>query len=228
MSSNLITLTNPASPAAEAYRRLRLNLMAISRERPLRTLLVVAAGADEEKAIPVANLAVAFARVGQRVILADCDLRHPTQHTLFGLDNTVGVTTVLQEDRFAQSGQSQEALPLPLQPTEVRNLRLLTSGPAVDIPSDLIATPSMAALLARLRDEADIVLVDAPPVTLATDAAMLATRVDGVLLTLSAGRTRQQVAQQAKELLERVGARILGVALTNVTMDARLSKYLSP
>jgi len=226
MSSNLITLTNPTSPAAEAYRRLRLNLMAIGREAPLRTLLVVAAGADEDKAVPVANLAVTFARVGQQVILADCDLRHPAQHTLFGLANTAGVTTVLQEDPSAQSGQPREALPL--QPTKVRNLRLLSSGPAVEIPSDLIATPAMVTLISRLRDEADIVLFDAPPVTLATDAAMLATRVDGVLLTVSAGRTKQQVARQAKDLLERVGARLVGVVLVNVPMDARLSKYLSP
>ena len=98
MKPNLITLTDPSSQAAEAYRRLRANLMSAGRESALRTLLVAATDAAggaiaTDKATVVANLAVAYAKVGTRVILADCDLRHPAQHTLFGLANTAGVTT---------------------------------------------------------------------------------------------------------------------------------------
>ena len=101
MTPNLITLTTPSSPAAEAYRRLRVNLMSAGRETPLRTLLVAAAGTDADKASAVANLAVTFARVGKRVILADCDLRHPAQHTLFELGNVAGVTTALRDPAAA-------------------------------------------------------------------------------------------------------------------------------
>jgi len=217
MTINLVTLTDPTSPAAEAYRRLRVNLMAPDRDAPLRALLVVAAGPDADKASTVANLAVTFARVGKQVILADCDLRHPAQHTLFGLDNSTGVTTAV----------SNADAHLPLQTTELPNLRVLTSGPSVEVPSDLLASPAMAGLVARLRDEADVVLFDAPPVVLATDAAELATQVDGVLLTVSAGHTKRADAQQAKNLLTKVGARLVGAALVNAPVDAELRKYLA-
>ena len=94
------------------------------------------------------------------------------------------------------------------------------------MPSDLLASPAMADLLARLRDEADVVLFDAPPVTLATDAIELATQVDGVLLTVAAGQTKRDDAQRAKEVLEKVGARVVGVALVNVAPNVTLRKYL--
>ncbi len=222
MKPNLITLTDPSSQAAEAYRRLRANLMSAGRESALRTMLVAATGATggavtADKAAVVANLAVAYAKVGTRVVLADCDLRHPAQHTLFGLANTAGVTTAaMQVDDEA----------LPLQDTEIPGLRVLTSGPAVAVPSDLLASHAMSKLLSRLLDEADVVLLDAPPVTVATDAAELATQVDGVLLIVAAGQTKRDDAQHAKEMLAQVGARVVGVALVNVAPDADTGKYL--
>jgi capsular exopolysaccharide synthesis family protein len=218
MSVNLVVVSDPASPAAEAYRRLRVNLMSAGQETPLQVLLVAAAGPDPDKSDTVANLAVAFAKVGKQVILADCDLRHPALHTLLGLANDAGVTTVLDGDAAAE---------LPLQQTEIPNLRVLTSGPAVQVPSDSVASPAMARLIARLRQEADVVLVDAPPVVLATDAVELATQVDGVLLTVSAGRTKRDDAQQAVHLLKRVGARLVGTALVNLPVDADQRRYLA-
>lgn len=217
MAPNLITLTDPTSPTAEAYRRLRVNLMSAGGEAPLRTLLVAAAGPDSDKSLMVANLAVTFAKVGKRVILVDCDLRHPAQHTLFGVSNAAGVTTAAQDEKAE----------LPLQATTVPGLRLLTSGPAVAVPADLLASPGMGSLLGRLSEEADLVLLDAPPVTLATDAAELATQVSGVLLTVAAGHTRRGDAQHARELLAQVGARVVGVALVNVAADVEQRKYLA-
>jgi capsular exopolysaccharide synthesis family protein len=215
--TDLISLNQPSSAAAEAFRRLRTNLLAAGSGAPLHTLLVVPATPDGDKAHMTANLAVAFARIGKRVILADCDLRHPAQHTLFGLENGAGVSSALQ----AQGGR------LPLQATELSCLQVLTSGPAVDTPADLMASDAMSGLIAQLRDECDIVIFDAPPVEVATDAADLARQVDGVLLTVSAGHTKREDAQHAKELLAKVGARLLGVALVNVPLDAQLRKYLA-
>jgi non-specific protein-tyrosine kinase len=208
MTPDLITLTDPTSPAAEAYRRLRVNLTSAGKKAPLQAVLMVAAGPDADKAQAVANLAISFARVGVRVILADCDLRQPAQHLLFGLNNAAGVTTALREPGAA----------LPLQATVVDNLHVLTSGPAAAVPADEIASPAMAGLLARLREDADIVLLDAPAVTLATDAVELATRVDGVLLTVNAGHTRRGDAQRAKEQLAQVGANLLGAVLVNAAL----------
>lgn len=206
MAPNLIILTDPTSPTAEAYRRLRVNLISAGRDAPLQTVLVVAAGPDEDKAEIVANLAVAFAKIGKRVAVADCDLRHPGQHTLFGLSNSNGVSDALSKPDKA----------LPLQATAVTGLRLLASGAAAATSSDELASPGMAELISRLRREADIVLFDAPPVTVATDAVELATQVDGVLLTLRAGHTQREQAQRAREQLEKVGARVLGAALVDV------------
>ena len=237
MKPNLITLTDPSSQAAEAYRRLRANLMSAGRESALRTLLVAATDAAggaiaTDKATVVANLAVAYAKVGTRVILADCDLRHPAQHTLFGLANTTGVTTAAMQASLQASLSivAHAALPLqalPLQGTDIPGLRVLTSGPAVAVPSDLLASHAMSELLSRLLDEADVVLLDAPPVTVATDAAELATQVDGVLLIVAAGQTKRDDAQHAKEVLAQVGARVVGVALVNVAPDADSRKYLA-
>jgi non-specific protein-tyrosine kinase len=218
MTVNLVVVTDPASPAAEAYRRLRVNLMSAAQEAPLQVLLVAAAGPDPDKSAIVANLAVTFARVGRQVILADCDLRHPALHSLLGLANDAGITSVLDGDETAE---------LPLQPTEIPNLRVLTSGPAVLVPSDTVASPAMARLIARLRQEADVVLFDSPPVVLATEAVELATQVDGVLLTVSAGRTKRDDAQRAVHLLKRVGARLVGSALANLPVDAEQRKYLA-
>ena len=214
MTLNLVTLNEPASPAAEAYRRLRVNLSA-ERELPLHTLLVVAADSDGDKDSVAANLAVTYARVGKQVILADCDLRRPRQHTVFGAANNEGVTTALTD----------ESAPLPLQATAVPGLRLLTSGPGVEVPSDLLASPAMGRLMARLCEEADVVLLDAPPVAVATDATELASQVDGVLLTVTAGQTKRDAAQRARQLLEQVGARIVGAVLVHVPLDAALRKY---
>ena len=120
MTLNLATLTEPNSPVAEAYRRLRVNLVSAGKEQPLRTVLVAAASASKDKPQVVANLGVAFAKVGQRVILVDCDLRHPGQHTLFGVSGAAGVTTAVKDEKA----------PLPLQVTEVPGSAASACGPA--------------------------------------------------------------------------------------------------
>ena len=210
MTANLVCITDPSSSAAEAYRRLRVNLTSPTQGAPLEALLVVAAGPEPDKASVVANLAVTFARVGKQVILVDGDLRQPAQHTIFGLPNEQGITTVL----------SAPSVELPLQETGIEGLRLLSSGPPVELPSELLASPAMAELVARLRQDADIVLFDAPPVVSATDAAELAGAMDGVLLVVAAGRTKRDQAEQALQLLGRVGARVVGATLINAPAGA--------
>jgi len=215
MTVHLITLTDPRSPVSEAYRRLRTNLEFASLDKPLRTLLVTSASPDEGKSTTLANLAVSIAQAGRRVILVDSDLRRPRLHEIFGLDNREGLTTAI----------GQEGGDIPLQESGVNGLRILPSGPPPDIPADLIASPAMEALIATLREQADIVLFDAPPVVMVTDAAVLASKVDGVLLVINAGRTRREYAQRAKALLERVHARLVGAVLINVPHEAALDHY---
>ena len=212
MTTGLITITDPRSPVAEAYRRLRTNLEFASLDNSLRTLLVTSAGPDEGKSTTLSNLAVSIAQAGRRVILVDGDLRHPRLHELFGLDNRQGLTTVV----------GQASGDIPLQESGVNGLRVLAAGPLPDIPADLIASPAVETLIATLREQADIVLFDAPPVVTVTDAAVLASKVDGVLLVINAGRTRREYAQRAKALLAQVHARVVGAVLTNAPHESAL------
>jgi capsular exopolysaccharide synthesis family protein len=205
MTANLITVSEPRSAVAEAYRRLRTNLEFASLDHPIQTVLVVSADEAESGATTVANLAVSIAQSGRSVILVDSDLRHPTLHDVFGLDNGLGLVAALENP----------GADLPLLDSGVAGLLVLPSGPVPEIPVDVVASPSMIALISALKSKADIVLFSAPPVVEVTDAAVLASRVDGVLLIVNAGKTRRATAQRAKALLDKVNARILGAVLGN-------------
>ncbi len=217
MTLDLITVTDPRSPVAEAYRSLRTNLEFASLDHPLRTLLLTSPGPDEGKSTTLANLAVTTAQAGRRVIIADCDLRRPRQHEIFKVSNSVGLTTMIRDERaLAQP---------PLQETEVSGLRVLPSGPPPPNPAELLASQRMSQIIQRLVELADLVLFDAPPIVAVTDAAVLASKVDGVLLIINAGSTKRQFAQRAKELLDRVNARLIGAVLNNVALDSALHTY---
>jgi capsular exopolysaccharide synthesis family protein len=211
----LVAARAPRSLAAEAYRTLRTNIQFSSLDRDVRTLLVTSPGPDEGKSTVLANLAITMAESGRRVIVADCDLSRPRLHDLFGLQQDPGITTMVLEE---------DAEP-PLQATMIPNLRLLASGPLPPNPSELLASERMARIIARLAESADLILCDSPPLTAVSDAAVLAARVDGVLLVLDAGRTRREPARQAKEQLERVGARLLGTVLNNVKPERKAYEY---
>ena len=206
----LITLTDPRSPISEAYRTLRTNLSFTSLDRPLRTLVVTSAAPNEGKSETVANLAVTMAQGGRNTILVDCDLRRPSLHTLFDLASEPGLTNlVLEED-----GRPE------LQQTEVDGLQLLTSGPLPPNPADMLGSQRLDQIIVDLRKTADIVLFDAPPVIAVTDATVLGSKVDGVLLVISAGKTRRDHAERAKALLEKANVRIIGATLTNSPRDS--------
>ncbi|PDV99114.1 CpsD/CapB family tyrosine-protein kinase [Candidatus Chloroploca asiatica] len=208
--TTLITLRDPGSPAAEAFRTLRTNLLFSSLDRPLHTLLVTSTAPDEGKSTTLANLAVTMAQAEQRVLMVDCDLRRPSLHTIFGVPNERGLTSAVL---------AQDDGPLPIQPTSVPGLHVLTSGPLPPRPADLLGSRRMGALIERMRSEAEIVLFDTPPVVAVTDAATLAPRVDGVLLVLHAGQTRRDRAREARRLLEQVKANIVGVVLNGAKVE---------
>jgi non-specific protein-tyrosine kinase len=214
---SLITLTDPRSPAAEAFRTLRTNLIFSSLDHPLTTLLVTSAAPEEGKSTTLANLAVTMAQGGRKTLLVDCDLRRPRQHEIFGVPDQPGLTTMILDPVGSDDP--------PLAATGVEDLWLLPAGPLPPVPADLLSSRRMESLIANLKSRADIVLFDAPPILAVTDAALLASKLDGVLLVVSAGQTRREHAQRAKELLEKIHVHILGTVLTNARVDRSVSAY---
>jgi capsular exopolysaccharide synthesis family protein len=215
--SELITISEPRSPISEAYRTLRTNLDFASLDQALKTLVVTSAGVGEGKSTTLANLAVVSAQAGRTVILVGADLRRPMIHQIFGASNEVGLTTMMMEDAALASP--------PLQETAVEGLFVLPSGPLPPNPAELMGSRRMEDVIAALSERGDQVFFDTPPVVAVTDAAVLATKVDGVLLVVSAGQTRREYARTAVQRLEQINARLVGTVLTNVQMGAGFQGY---
>ena len=215
--NELITITESRSPISEAYRTLRTNLDFAGLDRALKTLVVTSAGVSEGKSTTLANLAIVSAQAGRRVILVDADLRRPSLHKVFGLANDTGLTTMMMDDASLASP--------PLMKTDVEGLSVLTSGPLPPNPAEVMGSRRMEQIIAALAERADQVLFDTPPVVAVTDAAVLATKVDGVVLVVSAGHTRRDHARTAVQRLQQINARLVGAVLTNVQVDTGLKGY---
>lgn len=215
--NELITISEPRSPISEAYRALRTNLDFAALDQALKTMVVTSAGVGEGKSTTLANLAVVSAQAGRRVVLVDADLRRPTLHQIYGLGNEAGLTTAMMDEAALASP--------PLQETGVEGLSVLTSGPLPPNPAELMGSRRMEEVVAALAERSDQIFFDTPPVVAVTDAAVLSTKVDGVLLVISAGRTRREYARSAVQRLEQVNARLVGTVLTNVQMGAGFAGY---
>jgi non-specific protein-tyrosine kinase len=215
--SSLVTLQDPRSAVAEAYRALRMNLAYTSLDRALGSIVVSSPAVGGMDPSVAANLAVVMAQADQRVILVDADLRRPGLHDLFDVPQEPGVTTVML---------SHEAeIDIPLVETGVPGLSLLPSGSLPPNPADILGSNKMGMLLTRLKDQADVVVLQAPPVTVAVDASVLAAQTDGLLLVVRAGHTRRDRIEQAKELLQRFRARLLGAVMTDAPDRGLLTGY---
>ncbi len=215
--NELITIAAPRSPISEAYRTLRTNLEFASLDQELKTLVVTSAGVGEGKSTTLANLAIVSAQAGRRVLLVDADLRRPRLHDIFGLSNTTGLTTAMMDETALASP--------PLQETGIEGLSVLTCGQLPPNPAELLSSRRMEEVIAALAERADQLIFDTPPVVAVTDAAVLATKVDGVLLVISAGRTRRESARAAVQRLKQINARLVGTVLTNVQMDSGFRGY---
>ncbi|KFL14867.1 capsular biosynthesis protein [Geobacillus stearothermophilus] len=204
LERSLITAEDPKSPIAEQYRTIRTNIQFSFIDRPLRSLIVTSTGPGEGKSTTVANLAVAFAQQGKKTLLIDADLRKPTVHYTFRLNNYMGLTNVLTG--------SAPLLPT-CQVTEIDHLSILTSGPIPPNPAELLSSNAMAQCLEQLYETFDLVIFDTPPVLAVTDAQVLANQCDGTVLVIESGGTEIEAAVKAKELLEAANAKLLGVVL---------------
>ena len=207
---------NPRSPAAEAFRTLRTSLHYTADRDKTKVLMVTSVNPGDGKTLVATNLAASLAQAGEKVLLIDADIRKPRCHRAFSLANRVGLTNVLVE-----SMDVDEAV----QPTNLKSLYVLTSGPIPPNPAELLVSSAMEALLDIVRDQYDHVLVDSPPAGALADAAILASKVDGILMVLVAGETRIDQAKEVKEALEQAKGRVLGAILNKVRFSTRDYRY---
>ena len=211
MSLNIITHTNRKSPVSEAYRTLRTNIQFSSIDKKVKTIVVTSADMSEGKTTTVANLAETFAQAGNRVIVIDADLRRPRVHKLFDLENKQGLTNVLV-------GQVELKQIISIAGSDVH---VMTSGPIPPNPSELLGSEKMKELVRVLSEHYDMVLFDAPPVNVVTDAVVLSTFVDGVVLAVASGRTDIEGGKRAMKSLQAVNANLLGAVMTMIPVSKK-------
>jgi capsular exopolysaccharide synthesis family protein len=234
----IATVSEPTSPPADAFRLLAASLSmqpspngetkrapAISPKDRTRSILVTSAADREGKTSVVANLSAAFSQIGKRVLVLSCDFRHPEVHEFLGVRNGVGLADLLRK-----RVDGQPLLPKSLRPTLVPGVQLVPSGSTPPNPSTLLTTRTMRRVLDEARGQADVVLLDTPAILRASDAAHLAGQVDGLLVVARAGMTTVDQARRMRELLKRLDAPVLGVALNEATgvgrRGLRLSSFL--
>lgn len=208
----LVAYETPNSAVAEAYRTLRTNIQFASVTQDIKLLMVTSAGEGEGKSTTVSNLAVVMAQAGKRVLLVDCDLRKPTVHRTFFLENRIGLTNLL-----INQATIEDAVQETMQP----GLSVVTSGAMPPNPAELLGSRRMRDLLANFGEHYDMVLVDSAPLLAVTDASLLANFVDGVLLVLRSGKVSRDDAKKAKAMLNHVGANLVGVVLNNKKVTSR-------
>ncbi len=212
----IITVTNPRSPISESYRALRTNIEFSSIDEQLQVLMVSSAGPGEGKSTTITNLAVTFAQSEKRVVLIDADLRKPTAHHTFSISNRYGLSSVI-----SQQCSLEEAI----QMSDIPNLDVITSGAIPPNPAEMMNSKRMTLIIEKLRQMYDIILIDTPPLLAVTDAQIVATKSDGVILVVDQGKVKREIASKAVKNLESVNAKILGVVLNNVKRKANEEAY---
>ena len=212
-STALAMVNDVRSPIAESYRHLRTSLLLSSAGQPPKTILVTSSQPSEGKTTTAINTAFMLAQTGAEVLIIDCDLRRPRLHAQFEVSNAKGLTTLLSGERDLESSlQSYQ---------KGANLKILTSGPVPPNPAELLGSEEMRKLLAKLSERFAHIIIDSPPAISFTDASILSTMVDGVVLVVHASRSSRAVVRRAKQQLLDVGAHIFGIVLNNVRLESQ-------
>jgi capsular exopolysaccharide synthesis family protein len=216
-SAALITLDERHSPMAEAYRHLRTSLLFSSAGKPPKTILVTSSQPSEGKTTTAINTAITLAQSDADVVIIDCDLRRPRLHTHFGLENTRGLTNYLSGDKdTGDLIRTYKDLP---------RLKIVTSGPIPPNPAELLSSNEMRNLLQFMSGRFQHVIIDSPPAISFTDAAILSTLVDGVVLVAMANKSSIHLMRQFKHRVSSIGARIYGVVLNGLKADSVEYEY---
>lgn len=207
------TMLNGHSLHGEAFRYLRTSLYLFDSQTQPKTLLITSAMPREGKSTIVANLAVAIAQSQRKVIVVDADLRLPTQHEIFHVPNQVGLTSVLRQEVAVLDALQESSIP---------GVRVMTSGPSVTNPGQLLDSPQVRSLIEGLQEQADLVLFDTPALLAVSDAVVLAPMVDGVVLVVGRAQTQQEALQTARQHLAGVSAKLMGVVVNRADQSEHI------
>jgi capsular exopolysaccharide synthesis family protein len=203
----LITFGHPKSILSEAYRNIRTSILLSFSEKPPKKIVITSPNPSEGKTTTVINTAIALSQTGAKVLIIDGDLRHPRVHKVFNEENGAGLSNFL-------SGNSP--LDSIIKKTEVPNLYYIPSGPIPPNPSELIGSNLFKEMIKALENRFDHIVLDSPPALGFADSVILSTTVDGVILVVLGGKTPRETLQRAKEVLQQVNAKILGVVINRV------------
>lgn len=215
--TSLISYMDPKSINAEQFRTIRTNIEFAQLDSQLKSILVSSSIPAEGKSTISSNLAYVISQTDKKVLLVDADLRKPTVHKTFKLNNEKGLTTLLTQGdyKFNQIVQFSREL----------NLYFLPSGPIPPNPSEILGSGKMTMLMQELGSYFDLVIYDAPPLTAVTDPQVLANKVDGVILVVRQGYTRKEEVRQAKRALDNVNSNILGYVMNGKKIDDSAGYY---
>lgn len=216
MLNDMISIKNPKSAAAEAFRTLRTNIQFSSFDEELKTIVVTSTQPEEGKSTVVSNLAIAMAQGGKKVLLIDCDLRKPSIHKRFGISNQEGLTSLLAKEKTLEET---------IKASNISNFYILTSGPVPPNPAELLGSKRFRAFIKEISEVFDIILLDAPPVLAVTDAQILSAFCSGVIFVAGYGQAEKQAIVRAKELVDKVSGKILGVVINKVPAQSKSYYY---
>ncbi|MGL4606403.1 MAG: CpsD/CapB family tyrosine-protein kinase [Eubacteriaceae bacterium] len=216
MNKSIVTHKSPKSPISEAFRNMRTNITFSDIDSTLKVLTITSTEKGEGKTTILTNYGVALAQSGKRVLMIDCDLRRPKLHTEFDLSNRIGLTNLLLKEIETIDG---------IQETEVKNLFIIASGPIPPNPSEILASHRMGDLINNLSNAFDYILLDAPPVGMVTDAAVLTSVTDGYIVVVALGSSNKEGVRLVLETLSNIKANIVGVVVNRMQITKRNGYY---
>ena len=214
----IISYNDPKSVISEQYRAIRTNIEYSNVDQNTKTILVTSSDKNEGKTTTVSNLAVSFANLNKKVLLIDCDLRNASIHKMFKINNIYGLTDILAKDR---------AVDKCIQKTELENLYVLTAGAIPPNPAEILSSEKMKNLIEDLKNIYDYIFIDTPPIGLVTDAGVLSSFIDGVVLVVKSESVEKKYLEETKKKLDAVDARILGAILNSYKSEQKDYNYYS-
>ena len=196
----------PKSIDAEAYRSLRSNIEYSSFDDEYRAIVVTSSVPGEGKSTTSGNLALSLAQSGNKVLLVDCDMRKPSIHKKFKISNMSGTAELLlRKESFEDVANCYN-----------ENLTIITAGKIPPNPSEMLSSRAMAAFIKEMKKEFKYIILDTPPLQAVTDAQVLSTKSDGVLLVVRAGSTKREMVLNSVDLIKKVHGKIIGTVLNGV------------